>query len=157
MDGLSLSFLKEELIGDVRSAVMAEVSMTARKILMDAINKQIYSRPDGAYYTRTGDFLNAVKIKEYWETGTEVGFIVWVDGSLLNPNKTPNGEWNQHMDVKGNAFNEELVMVMDLGASSNPMYQQPAHNFYEVAENNMEDELLIALANGLRARGWAVK
>lgn len=153
--GLSISFLKTELINDVKSAVRAEVTRTAKKVLMDAVNKQIYSSQGGSEYIRTGDFLNAVRIKDYNESSTMVTFTVWVDGSLLRPVRT-NGMWNQHMDMKGNPFNEQLVMVMNDGAGANHIYQQPAHYFYEEAEENMDEKILHALVRGLTARGWSV-
>lgn len=156
MSNLSINALKTELLGDIRSAVRAEVYSTARKVLIDAVNKNIYQKPEGTDYIRTGDFLNAVRVKDIHESDTIVSFTVWVDGSLLRPVRTSYG-WNQHMDLKGNAFNEELVMVMNDGAGYNPVYEQPAHNFYEEAEENMDEKILNALARGLRARGWSVE
>lgn len=156
MSNLSINALKTELLGDVKSAVRAEVFLTARKVLIDAINKNVYQKPEGTDYVRTGDFLNAVRVKDIEESGTMVSFTVWVDGSLLRPVVTSYG-WNQHADLDGNAFNEELVMVMNDGAGKNPVYEQPAHHFYEEAEENMDEKILNALARGLRARGWSVE
>ena len=85
MSNLSINALKTELLGDVKSAVRAEVFLTARKVLIDAINKNIYQKPEGTDYVRTGDFLNAVRVKDIKESGTMVSFTVWVDGSLLRP------------------------------------------------------------------------
>lgn len=156
MSNLSINALKTELLGDIRRAVRAEVYSTARKVLIDAVNKNIYQKPEGTDYVRTGDFLNAVRVKDIEESGTMVSFTVWVDGSLLRPVVTSYG-WNKHADLDGNAFNEELVMVMNDGARKNPVYEQPAHNFYEEAEENMDEKILNALARGLRARGWSVE
>lgn len=150
--------LKNRLRSDIVSSVESEVYAVAEKALREAIMSTMYASGGGAYYTRTGDFLNAITIEDKISTGSSVEFTVLIRGSMLSPNQTDEGEWNQHMDVNGSAWNGDgIVEVLDEGTKSYSLYMHPGYGFYDKAEKDMDNELVKALRNAMSSRGWDVR
>ncbi|MBO1087239.1 hypothetical protein [Enterococcus mundtii] len=153
-----ISALKGKLREDVISSVQSEVYEAAEKALKEAIQQTMYAGGGGAYYARTGDFLNAIKIEDKRNTGSSAEFTVIVRGSMLSPQMNDGDMWNAHMDVYGNAWNTDgLVEVMDEGTKSHSLYMHKGYHFYDKAELDMDKELVRVLARALRGRGWDVQ
>ncbi|UDM72730.1 hypothetical protein [Vagococcus fluvialis] len=152
-----ISGLKAKLKADVISAVQGEVAEAAKKAMREAINSTMYASGGGAYYDRTGDFLQAIAIEDQKSSGTTSSFKVIVRGSMLTPSFVGDG-WNQHMDVNGNAWNGDgIVEVLDEGTKSRSLYMHKGYRFYEKAHKDMDVELIRVLARSLSSRGWDVQ
>lgn len=148
--------LKAKLKADVISAVQGEVAEAAHKAMREAINDTMYASGGGAYYSRTGDFLNAIAIEDRRSSGNSTEFKVIVKGSMLSPNFTGTG-WNQHMDVRGHSWNGDgIVEVLDEGTNAG-LYAHKGYHFYDKAESDMDVKLIGVLAKALSGRGWDVQ
>lgn len=157
MSFMDISAFKAKLKADIISAVTNEVKAAAEKSLREAVNRTMYASGGGTSYARTGDFLNAVKVDIDKIGSTSVEFTVYIEGSMLGPSARPNGEWNAHMDVDGNSWNDRgIVEVLDEGTKSHSLYMHSGYHFYQTAQEDMDRVLVQELASALRGRGWDV-
>ena len=154
---ISLSDVKAELRGDIVAIVYDEITKLCEQTLREVINSTVYASIDTEYYTNTMQLSNVVKVEDIRQSGDSISFLVTLKGNMLSPRQTGEDEWNQHMGVKGQSFNNDtLIEILDEGGGSS-LYQHGGYGFFDKAESKLDDLLILRLASAMRGRGWDVK
>lgn len=152
----SLAGLGAKLASDVRSIVEGEVYNICEKALRDNINATVYAGSGGSgMYARTMDIMNAVDIIEKSSSATHVSFKVVINPVKIGIEMRPNA-LNAHAGVNGEDFREGIIDALDNGSSGSPIFNHPAHNFFDKTHAELDSALVVIIANALRGRGWDV-
>lgn len=152
---MSLDNFANVLVNDIKSAVENEVKTVAKEALRKAILTTVYLRQKT--YRPTYNLLDAVEVSDVKIGASRATFTVMVNASKLKPDTATNPwNWNAHASIKNVPFQEGLVETLDQGISS-PVYTHPAYGFFDKAEDDMEKNMIVAMANALRAKGWDAK
>ena len=83
---------------------------------------------------------------------------------IINANKlgiemrSPN--LNAHAGVDGSDFRDHIVGVLDMGTegygNSSPIYNHPAYGFFDMAADDMDKNMIVAMASALKSKGYKV-
>lgn len=152
----SLEALGAKLASDVYSIVEGEVYNICLKALRDNINATVYAGGGGSgMYARTFEVMNAVNIVEKSRSATHISFKVVVDPSLIGM-EFRQGQLNAHAGVNGEDFREGIIEALDSGSSGSPIYNHPAHQYFDRTYDELDSVLIGVMARALAARGWDV-
>ena len=156
MNSMSLEQYTSKLVGDIKDSIENDVKREAKIALREAINKTVYL--EKKTYRPTYNLLNAVEVFDLKIGNRVATFRVGINASkLIHDKKTP-WDWNPHGGISGQPFQEGLVEVLDQGTKSpNPIYSHTPNYFFDEGHKIMEEQLIVSMAESLRAKGWSVE
>lgn len=154
MNSTDISHLASKLLNDVQSSIEKEVLKICEKALKDAIMETVYSGSPGTY-TRTMEFLRAVRVDKVSVGRTQATFEIIVDATMMGMKPPSGGKWGSHTSFSGQDVREELVGWLNDG-TSNKYHSHPAHKFFDRAEDGLDNKIVKAMASSLSANGWEV-
>lgn len=159
LNSMSLDDYANMLAEDIKEAVRFEVVDTARDALIKFVNQTVYENPQGSYYSRTFELLNAIEIRDFKVTQKRASFTLGFNNNKIQPSINPNPRMlNWHTGVKGgfDAGIDGFIDTLENGASGSPIYNHPAHGFMDKTASELEKTMVRVMANALKRRGWKV-
>lgn len=155
MNELSLDNYASTLVEDIKQSIVTEVKQVAQEALINAINQTVYLRQK--QYRQTRDFLGAVEVMDVNISDSKATFRVGINPSKIGIQKRMPEEWNAHASMSGEAFNGDgLIDTLDQGSSGSPYYNFDGYGFFDIASDDMDTSLIMAMANALRGKGYKV-
>lgn len=154
MNSIDISQLASKLRQDVKNAIEYEVFKVCEKALRDSIMETVYSGKSISY-TRTGEFLNAVKVKNVSVGHSQAEFEITIDATMMGMSPPSAGKFGSHMSFKGDDVRDSLAGWLNDGTNGT-YYSHPAHGFFEKAESGLESKIVKAMASALKGNGWDV-
>lgn len=158
MNELNLDNYAEIIVGDIQLSIITDVKQIAQDALIDALNKTVYLRQNA--YRQTKDLLGAVEVSDMKIGPNMATFSVIINASKLSI-EIRDGQLNAHAGVDGGDFREHIAGVLDMGTegygSPSPIYNHPAYGFFDMAADDMDKNMVIAMADALRGKGYKVE
>ena len=156
----------KRLANDIYETAAKDLVEVVIETIQEHIRTDVYSLRSGnsQWYTRTGDFLNSVSLKQNKvnKSGGSVSFQIIFDSEKIHMQTMSRGKWNVHesMHSTPKPVNDDfLVKIMDTGASksSGSLYEMKPSNFIQKYENGMDRKLLAKMVLSLRSKGYDVE
>ena len=118
---------------------------------------EVYANsPESPYYTRTGDFVDSLKVKITQGRGY-YGLKIFFDQQELRVGITPKGMFNQHADYNGVPIDIDDLIILE---SKNKFGTKDALTMWLLSEatqyinNNLPNRVKISLDRALNAPSW---
>lgn len=146
------------LVEDIVSAIEDEVREAAEKALFDHVNKSVYASPQGSYYDRTFELLDAVEIRNFKVSNRIATFEIGFNNERIRTHTTQRGKLNAHTGVKSNFKSgiDGFLDTMENGGSGSPIFNPPAHGFVDGAYKDLVESLVVVMGRAMTAKGWSV-
>lgn len=157
---IDLSWVADELRGDIQSVIYGEVITICEEALRKHVMNSVYNGNSPTMYERTFDVLNAVEVGDINVGGSSASFKVWVNPGKLGhvspaPGAPYESPWGKHAGFRNQSFTDGLIEILDKGGGSE-WYSHSGGNFYQKTYDQLNQEVISVLASGLAARGWDV-
>lgn len=156
MNEMSLDNFAIKIVADVKKAIESEVKSVAQNALIDALNKTVYLQQK--QYRQTKDLLGAVEVTETKFVGNMATFSVIINAKKMGI-EIRHPELNAHASAGANGtdFREPLIEVLDEGTKTfSPIYNHEGYGFFEMAYDDMDANIVNAMAKALIAKGYKI-
>lgn len=161
MNELNLDNYASKVVGDIQLSIVMDVKQVAQQALIDALNKTVYLQQK--QYRQTKDLLGAVEVSNMKIGHTKATFSVIINASRMQV-EMRHPELNAHASAgkDGKDFREELIGVLDKGTGAetgrmSPIYNHEGYGFFEKAYQDMDANLIVAMAKALKRKGYKVE
>lgn len=152
------------LQGQLKSDILSEINNTLMEVCIETVEKylerNVYSAytPSGEFaYDRTMDLYNSVTVDNVKVGYKYATFEVYMDAEKINSNVTDSPfEWNQHASVDPVDVSEYIPLWVEEGTSGSLWDRDGAYYMHDSYMELSDGDLAMALAQGLRSRGWNV-
>lgn len=155
---ISNSVSVEAFAGMVQRDVERIFSGQIRKIAIDSMQKvirrQVYDMHNSGTYNRTGQFLNALEIKNFHIGGGRGEFEIVIDPRKLSVVKT--GSWFAHGNFKGESRTDMMDSYLNDGHSLPGGKRYMASHYWELGLPDLDRACMDAMYHGLVAAGYDV-
>lgn len=158
LNTVDLDTYAKSLVEDIVNVIQNEVREAAEKALFDHVNKTVYASPQGSYYDRTFELLDAVEIRNFKVSNKVATFQIGFNNERIRTHITQRGKLNSHTGVNGGFKSgiDGFLDTMENGGSGSPIFNSPAHGFVDGAYKDLVESLVFVMGRAMTAKGWSV-